>query len=56
MRAFEADLILLCARNGMAISHAQEKLRGKQPKLSDRHQKELRGMHGKRCVAAILPG
>jgi len=42
MRAFEADLILLRARNGMAISRVQERLRGK---LSNRQQKELRGMH-----------
>jgi len=45
MRASEADLILLCACKGMAISCAGEKLRGKQPKLSDLQHMEPRGMH-----------
>jgi DNA invertase Pin-like site-specific DNA recombinase len=30
----------------MAIARAKGKLRGKQPKLSDKQQKELRRMHG----------
>src|SRR3954447_25890306 len=42
---FEADLIRLRTREGMAIARAQGKLRGKQPKLSDRQQKEVRRMH-----------
>ena len=42
---FEADLIRLRTREGMAIARAKGKLRGKQPKLSDRQQKELRRMH-----------
>jgi len=42
---FEADLIRLRTREGMAIARARGKLRGKQPKLSDRQQKELRRMH-----------
>ena len=42
---FEADLIRLRTREGMAIARARGKLRGKQPKLSDRRQKELRRMH-----------
>ena len=33
---FEADLIRLRTREGMAIARAREKLRGKQPKLSER--------------------
>ena len=33
---FEADLIRLRTREGMAIARARGKLRGKQPKLSDR--------------------
>ena len=42
---FEADLIRLRTREGMAIARARGKLRGKQPKLSDRQHKELRPMH-----------
>jgi DNA invertase Pin-like site-specific DNA recombinase len=42
---FEADLIRLRTREGMAIARARGRLRGRQPKLSDRQQKELRRMH-----------
>lgn len=42
---FEADLIRLRTREGMAIARAKGKLRGKRPKLSERQQKELRRMH-----------
>ncbi len=42
---FEADLIRMRTREGMAIARAKGKLRGKQPKLSVRQQKELRRMH-----------
>ena len=42
---FEADLIRLRTREGMAIARAKGKLRGKQPKLSDKQQKELRRLH-----------
>ena len=42
---FEADLIRLRTREGMAIARAKGKLRGKKPKLSDRQQKELRRMY-----------
>ncbi|CNF62399.1 recombinase family protein [Yersinia similis] len=38
---FEGDLIRLRTREGMAIAKAKGKLRGKQPKLSDKQQKEL---------------
>ena len=38
---FEADLICMRTREGMAIALAKGKLRGKQPKLSDRQQQEL---------------
>jgi len=41
---FEADLIRLRTREGMAIARAKGKLRGKSPKLSDKQQKELRRM------------
>ncbi len=42
---FEADLIRLRTREGMAIARAKGKLRGKQPKLSSKQQKELCRMH-----------
>lgn len=42
---FEADLIRMRTREGMAVARAKGKLRGKQPKLSDRQSRELRRMH-----------
>ena len=42
---FEVDLLRLRTREGMAIARAKGKLRGKQPKLSARQQRELRRMH-----------
>jgi DNA invertase Pin-like site-specific DNA recombinase len=42
---FEADLIRMRTREGMAITRAKGKLRGRQPKLSEKQQKELRKMH-----------
>ena len=42
---FEADLIRMRTREGMAIACTKGKLRGKQPKLSDRQQRELCRMH-----------
>ena len=42
---FEADLIRMRTREGLAIARAKGKLRGKQPKLSDRQQRELCRMH-----------
>lgn len=42
---FESDLIRLRTREGMAIARAKGKLRGKQPKLSEKQQKELGRMH-----------
>ena len=42
---FEADLIKLRTREGMALARAKGKLRGKKPKLSERQQKELRRMY-----------
>ena len=42
---FEADLIRLRTREGMDIARAKGKLRGKQPKLSERQQRELCRMH-----------
>lgn len=43
---FEADIIRLRTREGMKIARAKGRLRGKQPKLSDKQQKELDRMHG----------
>lgn len=42
---FEADLIRMRTREGMAVARAKSKLKGNQPKLCDKHQKELRRMH-----------
>ena len=42
---FEADLIRMRTREGMAIARTKGKLRGKQAKLSDRQQRELCRMH-----------
>lgn len=41
---FEADLIRMRTREGMAVARAKGKLRGKKPKLTERTQKELRRM------------
>lgn len=42
---FESDMIRMRTREGMAIARAKGKLRGKQPKLSDKEQRELCRMH-----------
>lgn len=42
---FEADLIRLRTREGMAIARARGKLKGKQPKLKERQARELRRMY-----------
>lgn len=42
---FEADLIRMRTREGMKIARAKGKLRGKQPKLSQKQQTELCRMH-----------
>ena len=42
---FEADLIRMRTREGMAVARAKGKLKGKKPKLSGRRQAELRRMH-----------
>ncbi|SDF62419.1 Helix-turn-helix domain of resolvase [Salipiger thiooxidans] len=42
---FEADLIRLRTREGMAVARAKGKLKGKKPKLSDRQAEELTRMH-----------
>ncbi len=42
---FEADLIRMHTREGMAMAHAKGKLQGKQPKLSNRQPRTLRRMY-----------
>jgi DNA invertase Pin-like site-specific DNA recombinase len=42
---FESNLIRMRTREGMAIARAKGKLRGKQPKLTEKQQKELTRMH-----------
>jgi DNA invertase Pin-like site-specific DNA recombinase len=42
---FEVDLLRLRTREGMAVARAKGKLRGKQPKLTTRQQRELVRMH-----------
>ncbi|MCP1557497.1 UNVERIFIED_ORG: DNA invertase Pin-like site-specific DNA recombinase [Methylobacterium sp. SuP10 SLI 274] len=42
---FESDLIRLRTKEGMAIARSKGKLRGKQPKLSPKQQREVRRMH-----------
>jgi len=42
---FESDLIRLRTKEGMAIARSRGKLRGKQPKLSPKQQREVRRMH-----------
>jgi DNA invertase Pin-like site-specific DNA recombinase len=43
---FEADLIRLRTREGMAVARARGKLKGRRPKLTEKQQRELRRMHG----------
>ena len=43
---FEVDLLRLRTREGMAVARAKGRLKGRQPKLSVKQQKELRRMHG----------
>ncbi len=42
---FEVDLLRMRTREGMAVARAKGKLRGKQPKLSVRQQRELVRMY-----------
>jgi DNA invertase Pin-like site-specific DNA recombinase len=43
---FEADLLKMRTREGMAVARSRGRLKGKQPKLSARQQAELVRMHG----------
>jgi DNA invertase Pin-like site-specific DNA recombinase len=42
---FEVDLIRMRTREGMAVARAQGKLKGRQPRLSPKQQRELKRMH-----------
>jgi DNA invertase Pin-like site-specific DNA recombinase len=42
---FEVDLLRLRTREGMAVARAKGRLKGRQPKLTVKQQKELRRMH-----------
>jgi DNA invertase Pin-like site-specific DNA recombinase len=42
---FEVDLLRMRTREGMAVARAKGKLRGKQPKLSAKQQRELVRMY-----------
>ena len=42
---FESDLIRMRTREGMAVARAKGKLKGRQPKLSEKQQRELCRMH-----------
>lgn len=43
---FEADLLKMRTREGMAIARSRGRLKGRQPKLTNRQQAELVRMHG----------
>ncbi|MEV5560387.1 recombinase family protein [Nonomuraea wenchangensis] len=53
---FEADLLKMRTREGMAIARSKGKLKGKQPKLSVRQQAELVRMHasGEYSIADLM--
>ena len=57
---FEVDLLRMRTREGMAVARAKGKLRGKQPKLSARQQRELapdgrrRRVHHRRPRRGVL--
>lgn len=52
---FEADLIRMCTREGMALTKAKGRLRGKKPKLSAPQEKRLVSLHqgGEHATAEI---
>jgi hypothetical protein len=43
---FEADLLKMRTREGMAVARSRGRLKGRQPKLTPRQQAELVRMHG----------
>src|ERR1700756_3331468 len=55
---FEVDLLRMRTREGMAVARAKGKLRGKQPKLSARQQRELARMAatGEYTIADLAEG
>jgi len=52
---FEVDLLRLRTREGMAVARAKGKLRGKQPKLSPKQQRELVRMAGSGEYTIAVP-
>lgn len=53
---FEADLLKMRTREGMAVARARGRLKGRQPKLSPRQQAELIRMHatGEYTIAELM--
>jgi DNA invertase Pin-like site-specific DNA recombinase len=51
---FEADLLRIRTREGMAAARAKGRLRGRQPKLSPKQRAELRRMHATGDYSIIL--
>ncbi len=53
---FEVDLLRLRTREGMAVTRAKGKLKGKRPKLTHRQQAELARMHatGEYTIADLM--
>jgi DNA invertase Pin-like site-specific DNA recombinase len=53
---FEADLLKMRTREGMAVARSRGRLKGKQPKLSARQQAELARMHatGEYTIAELM--
>ena len=52
---FEADLLKMRTREGMAIAKAKGKMRGKKSKLTEKQHKELLKMHetGERSISDL---
>ncbi len=53
---FEADLLRMRTREGMAVARSRGRLKGKQPKLTARQQAELARMHatGEYTIAELM--
>lgn len=53
---FEADLLKMRTREGMAVARARGRLKGRQPKLSARQQAKLVRMHatGEYTIAELM--
>ncbi len=53
---FEADLLRMRTREGMAVARSRGRLKGKKPKLTARQQAELTRMHatGEYTIAELM--